>query len=53
LWRRGAPAHEGIYTGVRNVKAHSLAHDLNEVKAAQLLVILSLLARRVEECKER
>lgn len=44
---------EGIYTGVRNVKAHSLAHDLTEVKALQYLVTLSLLARRVEECKPR
>lgn len=45
--------YEGIYTGVRNVKAHSLTHDLNEQKAAQYLVALSLLARRVEECKDR
>lgn len=45
--------YEGIYTGVRNVKAHSLSHDLNEVNAAQYLVTLSLLARRVEECKPR
>lgn len=45
--------YEGIYTGVRNVKAHSLTHDLNEVKAAQYLVMLSLLARRVDECKNR
>lgn len=44
---------EGVYTGVRNVKAHSLAHDLTKVKAAQYLVTLSLLARRVEECKLR
>ncbi len=45
--------YEGIYTGVRNVKAHSLTHDLDEQKAAQYLVTLSLLARRVEECKVR
>ena len=45
--------YEGIYTGVRNVKAHSLTHDLNEQKAAQYLVALSLLARRVDECKVR
>ncbi len=45
--------YEGIYTGVRNVKAHSLTHDLNEQKAAQYLVTLSLLARRVDECKDR
>lgn len=45
--------YDGIYTGVRNVKAHSLTHDLNEQKAAQYLVTLSLLARRVDECKIR
>jgi uncharacterized protein (TIGR02391 family) len=45
--------YEGVYTGVRNVKAHSLAHDLDEVKAAQYLITLSLLARRVDECKDR
>jgi uncharacterized protein (TIGR02391 family) len=45
--------YEGIYTGVRNVKAHSLEHDLNDQKAAQYLVMLSLLARRVDECKDR
>ena len=45
--------YEGIYTGVRNVKAHSLTHDLNEQKAAQYMVMLSLLARRVDECMDR
>jgi uncharacterized protein (TIGR02391 family) len=45
--------YQGVYTGVRNVKSHSLTHDLNEQKAAQYLVMLSLLARRVEECKAR
>ncbi len=45
--------YEGIYTGIRNVKAHSLAHDLTEPKAAQYLVALSLLARRVDECRDR
>lgn len=45
--------YEGVYTGVRNVKAHSLNHDLDERKAGQYLVILSLLARRVEECSDR
>lgn len=45
--------YEGVYTGVRNVKAHSLTHDLDECKAGQYLVMLSLLARRVEECNER
>jgi uncharacterized protein (TIGR02391 family) len=44
---------EGIYTGVRNVKAHTLNHDLNEQKAAQYLVMLSLLARRIDECQIR
>ena len=39
--------------GVRNVKAHSLNHDLNEQKAAQYMVMLSLLARRVVECRDR
>ena len=45
--------YEGIYTEVRNVKAHSLNHDLNEQKTIQYLVTLSLLARRVEECRDR
>lgn len=45
--------YEGVYGGVRNVKAHSLNHDLNEQKAAQYLVTLSLLARRVDECTDR
>lgn len=44
---------EGIYTGVRNPKAHTLDHDLNVQKAGQYLVILSLLARRVDESKLR
>lgn len=44
---------QGVYTGVRNVKSHSLTHDLNPQKAAQYLVMLSLLARRVDECKVR
>lgn len=39
----------GAYTGVRNPKAHSLHHDLDEKKAAQYLVFASLLARRVSE----
>ncbi len=45
--------YEGVYGGVRNVKAHSLNHDLNEQNASQYLVMLSLLARRVDECKDR
>lgn len=45
--------YAGIYAGVRNVKAHTLGHDLDEYKAAQYLVMCSLLARRIDECKER
>lgn len=41
--------YKGAYQGIRNPKAHSLTHDLNELKAAQYLVFASLLARRVEE----
>ena len=40
---------KGAYQGIRNPKAHSLTHDLTEIKAAQYLVFASLLARRVEE----
>jgi uncharacterized protein (TIGR02391 family) len=36
----------GAYAGIRNPKAHSLQHDLDEHKAAQYLVFVSLLARR-------
>jgi uncharacterized protein (TIGR02391 family) len=43
----------GACEGVRNPKAHSLAHDLNPTKAAQYLVFASLLARRVDECKRK
>jgi uncharacterized protein (TIGR02391 family) len=39
----------GAYIGVRNPKAHSLHHDLDEKSAAQYLVFASLLARRVSE----
>lgn len=41
----------GAYQGIRNPKAHSLTHDLTPQKAAQYLVFLSLLIRRVEESK--
>ena len=41
--------YKGAYQGIRNPKAHSLTHDLTEVKAAQYLVFASLLARRIEE----
>lgn len=40
---------KGVYQGIRNPKAHSLNHDLTEEKAAQYLVLSSLLARRIEE----
>jgi len=39
----------GSYQGIRNPKAHTLNHDLTEMKAAQYLVFASLLARRIEE----
>ena len=39
----------GAYIGIRNTKAHSLRHDLDEKKAAQYLIFASLLARRVSE----
>ena len=41
--------YKGAYQGIRNPKAHSLTHDLTEIKAAQYLVFSSLLARRIEE----
>jgi uncharacterized protein (TIGR02391 family) len=40
---------EGIYTGVRNPKAHSLNHNLTPEITGQYLVFASLLARRVDE----
>jgi uncharacterized protein (TIGR02391 family) len=43
--------YQGAFLGVRNPKAHSLAHDLDQIKAAQYLVFASLLARRVDEAK--
>jgi len=42
---------KGAYQGIRNTKAHSLTHDLTQIKAAQYLVLASLLARRIEEAK--
>jgi uncharacterized protein (TIGR02391 family) len=42
----------GAYLGIRNPKAHSLAHDLDQIKAAQYLVFASLLARRVYEARQ-
>jgi uncharacterized protein (TIGR02391 family) len=43
---------QGAYQGIRNPKAHSLQHDLDELKAAQHLVFASLLARRISEARE-
>ncbi|MGQ3169605.1 MAG: TIGR02391 family protein [Methylophilus sp.] len=40
---------QGAYQGIRNPKAHSLNHDLDEIKAAQYLVFASLLIRRIDE----
>jgi uncharacterized protein (TIGR02391 family) len=42
----------GSYQGIRNPKAHSLNHDLTELKASQYLVHTSLLARRVSEAHQ-
>ena len=42
----------GAYTGIRNPKAHSLIHDLDKPKAAQYLVFISLLVRRVAEATD-
>ncbi len=42
---------KGAFQGVRNPKAHSLAHDLTEQTAAQYLVFASLLARRIDDAK--
>ncbi len=42
---------KGAFLGIRNPKSHSLIHDLDDNKAAQYLVFISLLARRVEEAK--
>lgn len=41
--------YKGAYQGIRNPKAHTLNHDLNEMKTAQYLVFASMLARRVDE----
>ena len=42
---------KGVYQGVRSPKAHSLVNDLTYLKAAQYLVLASLLARRIEEAE--
>jgi uncharacterized protein (TIGR02391 family) len=41
----------GACEGIRNPKAHSLIHDLDDAATAQYLVFASLLARRVDESK--
>ena len=40
---------KGAYQGIRNPKAHSLEHDLDEKKVAQYLVFASLMVRRIDE----
>ncbi len=42
---------KGTFKGIRNPKAHTLTHDLNEIKTKQYLVFLSLLARRIDEAR--
>jgi uncharacterized protein (TIGR02391 family) len=44
---------QGLYIGVRNPKAHSLQHDLNESKAAEYLILASLIMRRVADAEAR
>ncbi|WP_456299720.1 TIGR02391 family protein [Paraburkholderia tropica] len=41
----------GAHLGIRNLKAHSLNHDLDLEKAGQYLIFASLLARRIYEAK--
>lgn len=41
----------GMYVGIRNPKAHTLTHNLNQTTAAQYLIFASLLARRIDEAK--
>jgi uncharacterized protein (TIGR02391 family) len=45
--------YKGFYRGVRNPKAHSLIHDLDldATKAAQYMVLASILMRRVIEAQ--
>jgi uncharacterized protein (TIGR02391 family) len=40
---------QGMYKGIRNPKAHSLQHDLDEHKAAQYMVLASLVMRRITD----
>jgi uncharacterized protein (TIGR02391 family) len=44
---------QGMYLGIRNPKAHSLQHDLDERKTAEYLVFASLVVRRVVEAEFR
>jgi uncharacterized protein (TIGR02391 family) len=43
---------QGAYLAIRNPKAHTLAHDLDERKAKQYLVVASFLARRIKEARQ-
>jgi uncharacterized protein (TIGR02391 family) len=43
---------QGVYLAIRNPKAHTLVSDLDDRKAAQYLVLVSLLARRIKEARE-
>lgn len=43
----------GTFKGIRNPKAHGLKHDLTHISAAQYLVFISLLIRRVDEAELR
>jgi uncharacterized protein (TIGR02391 family) len=40
---------QGMYLGIRNPKAHSLTHDIDEHKAAQYLIFTSLIIRRIAD----
>lgn len=40
---------QGMYLGIRNPKAHSLDDDLDEHKAAQYMIFISLVMRRIDE----
>lgn len=42
---------QGAYLAIRNPGAHTLAHDLDERKARQLMVMASLFIRRVKEAR--
>ena len=41
----------GAYIRIRNTNAHSLLHDLDDMKPTQYFILASLLARRVTEVK--